>query len=159
MTDLLDETGTRSFKFYISYKTRGPVLFARSFPIFLARFHGRIPSGRPFLKTARPSWLPNSKSSSLPTSGKESRDAKSSAGAFEFPHNQSRTLTVLVPYGRSVKSQATVQAFDVLCEVQSDKASVGITNLFDGVLKEILVKEGRSRESRRSTLSHRDGSW
>jgi len=49
---------------------------------------------------------------------------------------------VLVPYGRSVKSQATVQAFDVLCEVQSDKASVEITSPFDGVLKEILVKEG-----------------
>ena len=28
------------------------------------------------------------------------------------------------------------------CEVQSDKASVEITSLFDGVLKEILVKEG-----------------
>jgi len=51
-------------------------------------------------------------------------------------------MTVLVPYGRSVKSQATVQAFDVLCEVQSDKASVEITSPFDGVLKEILVKEG-----------------
>jgi len=49
---------------------------------------------------------------------------------------------VLVPHGRSVKSQATVQAFDVLCEVQSDKASVEITSPFDGVLKEILVKEG-----------------
>ena len=35
-----------------------------------------------------------------------------------------------------------VQAFDVLCEVQSDKASVEITSPFDGVLKEILVKEG-----------------
>jgi 2-oxoisovalerate dehydrogenase E2 component (dihydrolipoyl transacylase) len=44
--------------------------------------------------------------------------------------------------GRSVKSQGTVQAFDVLCEVQSDKASVEITSPFDGVLKEILVKEG-----------------
>jgi len=49
---------------------------------------------------------------------------------------------VLVLYGRSVKSRATVQAFDVLCEVQSDKASVEITSPFDGVLKEILVKEG-----------------
>ena len=43
---------------------------------------------------------------------------------------------------RSVKSQGTVQAFDVLCEVQSDKASVEITSPFDGILKEILVKEG-----------------
>ena len=47
-----------------------------------------------------------------------------------------------VSCGRSVKSQGTVQAFDVLCEVQSDKASVEITSPFDGVLKEILVKEG-----------------
>lgn len=45
-------------------------------------------------------------------------------------------------YDRSVKSQATVQAFDVLCEVQSDKASVEITSPFDGILKEIYVKEG-----------------
>jgi len=51
-------------------------------------------------------------------------------------------LTVLVPCGRSVKAQGTLQAFDVLCEVQSDKASVEITSPFDGVLKEILVKEG-----------------
>lgn len=43
---------------------------------------------------------------------------------------------------RSVKSHATVQAFDVLCEVQSDKASVEITSPFDGILKEIFVKEG-----------------
>ena len=35
-----------------------------------------------------------------------------------------------------------MQAFDVLCEVQSDKASVEITSPFDGILKEILVKEG-----------------
>lgn len=44
--------------------------------------------------------------------------------------------------GRSVKSHGTVQAFDVLCEVQSDKASVEITSPFDGVLKKIYVKEG-----------------
>ena len=49
---------------------------------------------------------------------------------------------MLVPRIRSVKSQGTVQAFDVLCEVQSDKASVEITSPFDGVLKEIFVKEG-----------------
>jgi 2-oxoisovalerate dehydrogenase E2 component (dihydrolipoyl transacylase) len=35
-----------------------------------------------------------------------------------------------------------VQAFDPLCEVQSDKASVEITSPFDGVLKELLVQEG-----------------
>ena len=50
--------------------------------------------------------------------------------------------TVLVLRDRSVKSHATVQAFDVLCEVQSDKASVEITSPFDGVLKEIYIKEG-----------------
>ena len=49
---------------------------------------------------------------------------------------------MFIPCGRSVKSQGTVQAFDVLCEVQSDKASVEITSPFDGVLKQILVKEG-----------------
>jgi 2-oxoisovalerate dehydrogenase E2 component (dihydrolipoyl transacylase) len=35
-----------------------------------------------------------------------------------------------------------VQAFDPLCEVQSDKASVEITSPYDGVLKELLVQEG-----------------
>ena len=43
---------------------------------------------------------------------------------------------------RSVRPRGTIQAFDVLCEVQSDKASVEITSPFDGVVKEILVKEG-----------------
>ncbi|OJA11617.1 hypothetical protein AZE42_05473 [Rhizopogon vesiculosus] len=42
----------------------------------------------------------------------------------------------------SVKELGTVQSFDPLCEVQSDKASVEITSPFDGVVKEILVKEG-----------------
>ncbi|KXN82174.1 Lipoamide acyltransferase [Leucoagaricus sp. SymC.cos] len=42
----------------------------------------------------------------------------------------------------TVKPSSTVAAFDPLCEVQSDKASVEITSPFDGVLKEILVKEG-----------------
>ncbi|PPQ83842.1 hypothetical protein CVT25_000901 [Psilocybe cyanescens] len=42
----------------------------------------------------------------------------------------------------SVKTQTTIQSFDPLCEVQSDKASVEITSPFDGVVKELLVKEG-----------------
>jgi 2-oxoisovalerate dehydrogenase E2 component (dihydrolipoyl transacylase) len=43
---------------------------------------------------------------------------------------------------RSVKPSSPVAAFDLLCEVQSDKASVEITSPFDGVVKELLVKEG-----------------
>jgi 2-oxoisovalerate dehydrogenase E2 component (dihydrolipoyl transacylase) len=43
---------------------------------------------------------------------------------------------------RSVKVSDTVQAFDQLCEVQSDKASVEITSPFDGIVKELLVAEG-----------------
>jgi 2-oxoisovalerate dehydrogenase E2 component (dihydrolipoyl transacylase) len=43
---------------------------------------------------------------------------------------------------RSVKPSQTVQAFDPLCEVQSDKASVEITSPFEGVVKELLVQEG-----------------
>lgn len=43
---------------------------------------------------------------------------------------------------RIVKPPATVQAFDPLCEVQSDKASVEITSPYDGVVKELLVQEG-----------------
>ncbi|KXN82168.1 Lipoamide acyltransferase [Leucoagaricus sp. SymC.cos] len=42
----------------------------------------------------------------------------------------------------TVKPSSIVAAFDPLCEVQSDKASVEITSPFDGVLKQILVKEG-----------------
>ncbi|CAG7847363.1 Dihydrolipoamide acetyltransferase component of pyruvate dehydrogenase complex {ECO:0000256/RuleBase:RU003423} {ECO:0000256/RuleBase:RU003423} [Serendipita indica DSM 11827] len=42
----------------------------------------------------------------------------------------------------SVQPSSSVQTFDPLCEVQSDKASVEITSPFDGVIKEILVKEG-----------------
>lgn len=42
----------------------------------------------------------------------------------------------------SVQPSASIQAFDALCEVQSDKASVEITSPFDGVIKELLVKEG-----------------
>lgn len=39
--------------------------------------------------------------------------------------------------------QSSIGAFDSLCEVQSDKASVEITSPFDGTLKEILVQEGQ----------------
>ncbi|GLB36821.1 putative dihydrolipoamide acetyltransferase component of pyruvate dehydrogenase complex [Lyophyllum shimeji] len=42
----------------------------------------------------------------------------------------------------SVQPLAKIQAFDALCEVQSDKASVEITSPFDGVVKELLVQEG-----------------
>ncbi|KAI0932821.1 hypothetical protein AcW1_000165 [Taiwanofungus camphoratus] len=42
----------------------------------------------------------------------------------------------------SVKPASSVQVFDPLCEVQSDKASVEITSPFDGVVKDLLVKEG-----------------
>lgn len=41
-----------------------------------------------------------------------------------------------------MKPSATVQSFDALCEVQSDKASVEITSPFDGIIKDLLVKEG-----------------
>ena len=76
------------------------------------------------------------------TSEKELQSAKSLAGALKFSCNPGQGFTVFVLSGRSVKSQGTVQAFDALCEVQSDKASVEITSPFDGVLKEIFVKEG-----------------
>ena len=45
-------------------------------------------------------------------------------------------------FNRSVQPSSVVQAFDPLCEVQSDKASVEITSPYDGVVKELLVKEG-----------------
>ena len=41
-----------------------------------------------------------------------------------------------------MKPSAVVQTFDPLCEVQSDKASVEITSPFEGIVKELLVKEG-----------------
>ena len=43
---------------------------------------------------------------------------------------------------RNIKPLANVEAFDSLCEVQSDKASVEITSPFDGIVKELLVQEG-----------------
>lgn len=41
----------------------------------------------------------------------------------------------------SVAPRTTVSAFDPLCKVQSDKASMEITSPFDGVVKELLVQE------------------
>lgn len=43
---------------------------------------------------------------------------------------------------RNVNPPNQVAAFDALCEVQSDKASVEITSPFDGIVKDILVREG-----------------
>ncbi|KZV75214.1 CoA-dependent acyltransferase [Peniophora sp. CONT] len=43
----------------------------------------------------------------------------------------------------NVALNRTVAQFDPLCEVQSDKASVEITSPYDGILKELLVKEGQ----------------
>lgn len=43
---------------------------------------------------------------------------------------------------RNVNPPSQITAFDALCEVQSDKASVEITSPFDGTVKTILVKEG-----------------
>ena len=58
------------------------------------------------------------------------------AGAFQ-------PLTIISPLlCRSVRPAAKIQAFDPLCEVQSDKASVEITSPFEGVVKELLVQEG-----------------
>jgi 2-oxoisovalerate dehydrogenase E2 component (dihydrolipoyl transacylase) len=42
-----------------------------------------------------------------------------------------------------VSPKSTVQTFEPLCEVQSDKASVEITSPFDGVVKQLLVDEGQ----------------
>ncbi|KAF8338320.1 2-oxoacid dehydrogenases acyltransferase-domain-containing protein [Cantharellus anzutake] len=42
----------------------------------------------------------------------------------------------------SIRPNAKVEAFDALCEVQSDKASVEITSPFSGTVKQLLVQEG-----------------
>ncbi|KAL4064769.1 2-oxoacid dehydrogenases acyltransferase-domain-containing protein [Scleroderma yunnanense] len=42
----------------------------------------------------------------------------------------------------AVKEQSLIQSFELLCEVQSDKASVEITSPYDGVVKQLLVSEG-----------------
>ncbi|KAF7298908.1 Dihydrolipoamide acetyltransferase component of pyruvate dehydrogenase complex [Mycena indigotica] len=43
----------------------------------------------------------------------------------------------------SVEPEAKIASFDPLCEVQSDKASVEITSPFDGIVKQLLVEEGK----------------
>ena len=58
--------------------------------------------------------------------------------SFLVPHSDLRAFT-----HRNVSPQSSIGAFDSLCEVQSDKASVEITSPFDGTLKEILVQEGQ----------------
>ena len=44
---------------------------------------------------------------------------------------------------RNISPRSSIGAFDPLCEVQSDKASVEITSPYDGIVKEILVQEGQ----------------
>ena len=58
------------------------------------------------------------------------------------PELRNVTMIELNVSYRNIKPLANVQAFDALCEVQSDKASVEITSPFDGIVKELLVKEG-----------------
>ena len=58
-----------------------------------------------------------------------------------FSTTHSQTMCFFLP-DRSVQPTAKVEAFDPLCEVQSDKASVEITSPYDGVIKELLVQEG-----------------
>ena len=76
--------------------------------------------------------------SSLRTLGRGSQNAKLSSGQLTVGS------WLFVSYGflRSIAPGTVVASFDPLCEVQSDKASVEITSPFDGVVKEILVKEG-----------------
>jgi 2-oxoisovalerate dehydrogenase E2 component (dihydrolipoyl transacylase) len=58
------------------------------------------------------------------------------------PELRNVTMIELNVSYRNIKPLANIQAFDTLCEVQSDKASVEITSPFDGIVKELLVKEG-----------------
>ena len=119
------------------------------------------PSGQLDSTVARPGWLPDSKGSGSRTSEKESPNVKSLAGTLTFSCNPRQISTAFVSWGRSVKSQGTVQAFDVLCEVQSDKASVEITSPFDGVSKPIFVKEGEVAKVGESPclIETEDGKW
>ncbi|KAJ7268538.1 2-oxoacid dehydrogenases acyltransferase-domain-containing protein [Mycena rebaudengoi] len=48
----------------------------------------------------------------------------------------------VIRWSVSASPPSALSAFDPLCEVQSDKASVEITSPWDGVVKEILVQEG-----------------
>lgn len=57
--------------------------------------------------------------------------------------SQSSFIPVKQLQYRVVKPASVVQSFDPLCEVQSDKASVEITSPFDGIVKDLLVKEGQ----------------
>ena len=114
--------------------------------MFLTRFHSSIPPGRLLLRTARfhscPAWLaPKLQKFRLADIGEGITECEVISWCVEIPVQPKASLDCARFY-RSVKSSATVQAFDVLCEVQSDKASVEITSPFDGVLKEIFVKEG-----------------
>jgi 2-oxoisovalerate dehydrogenase E2 component (dihydrolipoyl transacylase) len=44
---------------------------------------------------------------------------------------------------RNVSPRSSIGAFEPLCEVQSDKASMEITSPYEGTVKEILVQEGQ----------------
>lgn len=59
-----------------------------------------------------------------------------------FPSLALPSLTNQNARNRSLTPNTRISAFDPLCEVQSDKASVEITSPFDGVVVELLVQEG-----------------
>ena len=43
----------------------------------------------------------------------------------------------------SIKPNAKVKTFVTLCEVQSDKAPIEITSPFQGIVKQLLIQEGK----------------